>query len=167
MKKRNKKYNPRARAISYAKKYAKQFCISWCGPDKKAEAYRLNGLLHVVLKQSEALALTDVPHKWATYIIAILRDHTGREYIQSQRLSFPQELYSDEISGVVNEHITALIKTCNANHFVNTGWVATPSDRDIPDEYLAKMMDHLGAWEYLAQWEATPESETVEIMSIS
>lgn len=160
-KKRNKRYNPTARAIGYAKSYSKQFAIAWCGPERKAEAYKLKTMSRVLLKPSEAMALTQVTHKWKAHIVVILRDHTGRDYIQAEELVFPQELYSDEISDVVNEHMHAFIKSCNANHFVNTGWVATTSDTEITDEAISKMMDNLGAWDFLAKFEATEDSDPV------
>lgn len=160
-KKRTKKYNPTARAIGYAKHYTKQFAIAWCGPSGKAEAFTLKNMNRKLLKPAEAMAATQVPHKWKVHAVAILRDHTGEDYLQSIECVFPQELYSDEISDAVNEQINRLLKDCNSNHFVNTGWIATTGDTEITDYMITKMMMFMDAWGFLAKWEVTEDSEPV------
>ena len=160
-KKRTKKYNPVARAQSYAKHYSKQFAIAWCGPSGKAETFTTKNLRRKLLKPAEAMAITQVLHRWKVHAVAIMRDHTGEDYIQTVECVFPQELYSDQISDAVNEQINQLLKDCNSNHFVNTGWVATTGDVEITDYMITKMMMFMDAWDYLAKWEATDDSEPV------
>lgn len=162
MKKRTKKYNPKARAIALSKAFAKKYAVVWAGT-LEAQIVKLSALKPVLLKQSEALAISNVPHKWQVHLCCMLRDHTGRDYIQVQELRFSHEYLSCDTSEIVNDHMKSFVKTCNSNHVVNVGWVATTSEEDLSDEKISKMMDNIGAWDFLAKHEVTDSTEVLAL----
>lgn len=162
MKKRNKKYNPRAKAFTLARVFAQKFVIAWAGTIE-AQIMRRRNFEKETLTMREVNALNQVPHKWQVHVLCTLRDHCGRDYIQSQELIFNNEYYCADISDLVNEKMHEFVKTCNQNHMVNVGWVATPCMNELSDEDLAKIMDKLGAWDFLAKHEVNDSTEVLQL----
>ena len=153
MKKRNKKYNPHRTAIHFAKSYTKNFAMVWAGT-LDAKIYNIKNNSKAILTQAKMDALTKVAHKWQVHVTVLLRDNNGRDYIQTQELRFTQEYYSEFIGDVINDTMIDLRNSCNQQHIVNVGWVATTSDKDISDKAISEMMTDAGAWDFLSPIEA-------------
>ncbi len=153
MKKRNKKYNPHRTAIHFAKSYTKNFAMVWAGT-LDAKIYNIKNNSKAILTQAKLDAMTKVAHKWQVHVAALLRDHEGDDYIQTKRLIFKQDYYSEFIGDFINDTMIDLRNSCNQQHIVNVGWVATTSDKDISDEAISEMMTDAGAWDFLSPIEA-------------
>ena len=69
-------------------------------------------------------------------------------------MRFTQEYYSEFIGDIINDTMIDLRNSCNQQHIVNVGWVATTSDKDISDESISEMMTDAGAWDFLSPIEA-------------
>lgn len=161
-KKPRKKYNPMSIALKMAKSFSKRFAIVWAGT-LTAQVVSIGTSKPVQLSKSEAYAITDTPHKWKVYLCVMCRDNFGKDYIQTQELVFTNEYYSSEVSDIVTDKLNDFYRTCNQNHRVNVGWIATTSEKDLSDRALAEMMTDIGAWSFLALWETKENADVEEL----
>lgn len=158
---RNKKYSPHARAVATAQAYLKNRLIAYCGT-KLATVYKIASLKQVKLTQLEALAISEVSHKWNIYLLIMCRDHCGRDYTKA----YPMDLMYckvDLINDYVQKELVKWLKEANEQHVVNIGWIATGNEYALTEQQIDTVMTDMGAFEFLAKHETSDESVGVEL----
>lgn len=48
---------------------------------------------------------------------------------------------SDSLAGVIEEHYRALVKSCNPNHLVGSGWIAMPGGTSLDEAQAARIFE--------------------------
>lgn len=93
-----------------------------------------------------AEAICDIAHSWVICLAAFCIDQKGEQYIKASEIA-PQGIYrSDSLAGVLEEHYRALVKSCNPNHLVGSGWIAMPGGTSLDEAQAARIFEACGAW---------------------
>jgi len=151
--KRSGKHNMQLRQQRFNESMLRQFSISFIGAEKCNIIKSKDGqLINADLKLIQLF--TKFPYKWSVYIAVFYRDQHGKDYMKSELAILPDYRYQADISEALCDLHMDLAKRGNEKHFVNVGWMASPTGHQWSEEEAASVFDKLGAWSTLAQWEA-------------
>lgn len=152
-KKRNKKNCKMKRAAMMATFGTSDLLLVYVGGKRETHALDKKTGTPVDIGPSIAQSLHTIPFKWHVYLAVFCRTQTGEEYIQSEEMNFPAPYKRDLISGVLNDTHDALVRTCNPQHILNIGWIASTVPYDFDDNHCNKLFIQQEGWDYLAEWE--------------
>jgi hypothetical protein len=108
-------------------------------------------------------ALEKIRYKWVIYIAAMGRTEPGQEYIKSEEIHVPHEVFKHEISSTVGKIHEKLTLTIPAKHLSNVGWIALPVYSYLDEKELAELFETLNCWDGLSGWQqAETESNCAE-----
>ena len=164
--KRKKKYNPRKViekvSESIATKEAKSVVIAWRTTMKLPAVFDTDG--EPVSNPTEHLRkfLKTIPQPWSTHCLAMCRDQTNKEYISEIFITSKGKYTYAEMSDLLIEEHLKFLKTQNDLHKVCAGWISIPTGEELPLSVIDKIMTSLGAWDYMAKWEAQLQETTNE-----
>jgi len=96
--------------------------------------------------QKIADAVCDIPHRWVIYISALCRDQRGHRYSKSVEIAPLGSYLAEHLTDVIEDSHDALMKDCNQNQIVASGWIAIPCDVSLTEEQAARVFDAVGAW---------------------
>lgn len=89
----------------------------------------------------------DLPRQWTIYLAVFCRDSSGVQYIKGDEVE-PQGRYrSEQISDVITQCHESLIATCNPNHVIGYGWIASPVGESLSEAQAARVFEAVGCWE--------------------
>ena len=89
---------------------------------------------------------------WCLSLCVMLRDHSGKEYYAHAQYIEPFPVTKTSIDDTIQQRHIELIKAHNADHVVNTGWVASIRN-NVTTDAVESLMAHLEAWNSLAKRE--------------
>ena len=127
--------------------------LVYVGGHRKTYAFGKKTLELEPIGPSIAQSLGSVAFKWNVCIAVLCRRQDGQEYIQSSVINFDAPYKRETIETMLNEHHSQLAKTCNKEHIVNLGWIASTVPYEFDDEQTTKLFDKQNGWDYLAGWE--------------
>lgn len=99
-------------------------------------------------------ALIDVPHRWTLYLAVFCRRQDGEQYTKAIELETNGIYRAAQLTEVIKEHHTQLVKAQNPGHVVSSGWIAFP----YPIEFSEEQADKL----FSAAIEVSKEHENVK-----
>lgn len=152
-KKRNKKNCKVKRATMMATFGTSDLLLVFVGGIRETHALDKKKGSPVDIGPTIAQSLHSIPFKWHVYLAVFCRTQTGEEYIQSEEMNFPAPYRRELIQDVLNEKHDSLIRSCNQQHILNIGWIASTVPYEFEDEHCSKIFTIQGAWDYLAEWE--------------
>ena len=68
------------------------------------------------------------------------------------------EYYQEDLLETLNEHHQELVKSCNAPHVANFGWLASPAGDDISEALAGEVFDLADAWGQPARWQQVQDA---------
>lgn len=154
-KKRSKRYNLiKAANLIAAEKLSKNFLVFVKGCGEYVNLFTNKGVAIDFTPEIGTL-MVRTRQRWSVTLYAILRDHSGREYLQSEAVHFKTEMFHSELCDVLNDyHKHFLDHEVNRNHLITAGWFASHKGIEPDDAVAMKCFKQLGAFEFTAQWEA-------------
>ena len=144
MKKRTKKYNPRAkntkRLICTLKN--KSFVLTSLDPsvtcfhNHRAQIYLPDNALITTLAKER--------FKWSTFIAVFFKDKDGKINMKAESLYIDQPLKQNDVATHFSQAHCKLIKTVNAKFFYGYGWLSCPFEHDWTEEQAFKIFEYTG-----------------------
>ena len=102
-------------------------------------------------------AMTRVPHMWSIMMAVFCVDNGGTQYIKYSIIDAKEPCIQADMDGRASIEHQKLIQSCNENHMIGIGWLATPYYSEFADEddaFFESIFDANGAW--------IPAEETVK-----
>ncbi|GGY87771.1 hypothetical protein [Shewanella fodinae] len=122
--------------------------------DSKVQVWnRKRGKIEFIGKPT-ALAISDTPMPWSVLCAVTCRRQDGQQYMRTEELAAPHPITQAQIAKHCNELHMQLLKACNPMHRLTAAWIAVPTGEELPMEEVDRIITVLGAYEFLAQWEA-------------
>lgn len=128
----------------------------------------LADLQPVPLNEERQRAIGQYEHRWGFTVSILLRHKNGKLEAHSEwlRMSGPVPLY-DTVPYVTAEH-KRLLREVPPELIVNTGWIASPSGKQLTPEQDLQIYQEMGGFQYLAQWQVPiMEAKGVEVEVVS
>ena len=94
-------------------------------------------------------AIRKVEHMWSVMTAVFCVKASGEQYIKYSVLHAERPCIQAHLDKNASEVHTKLIRSCNENHIIGIGWIATPYKYDFPDElddFYESIFDRYGAW---------------------
>lgn len=114
----------------------------------------LTGAIQVATTQHQH-TIEHVPHDWVVHCTVFCRAQDGEEYAKEQIVGVPHRCTRSEFVDAANAAHVKMMRGGNPQHFVNTGWIALLNGRELSERKARAIYRKVGAWNYLAKWEAT------------
>lgn len=152
-KKRNKKNCRMKRATMMATYGTSDLLLVYVGGKRETHALDKKAGTPVHIGPTIADSFHSIPFKWHVYLAVMCRTQTGEEYIQSEEMNFPAPYRRDIIQDMLNKRHDELIRTCNPEHVLNIGWIASTTPHKFDDKHCNKLFTSQDGWDYLAKWE--------------
>jgi len=143
-KRRTKKYDPFRSAGRVSDYLLKRHAIVYLVSLDRCVMVDCRAMHPVQPSSTTARAITDIPHQWAINCSVLCRDQFGKEYLVTQQVACKGRYYHSDLIDVLNDNHKALVKTCNEQHVINYGWIATVNDEEIDpaeQEQIYRMLD--------------------------
>lgn len=99
-------------------------------------------------------ALQNKPLPWRVFLAAFCRGQDGLEYMQHVDIVAKARYKQERLGKEVERRSADLEASCNPNHYIRQGWVASPVGKETDEELAAKLFERMGAWESWREHEA-------------
>ena len=152
---RRKKYNAQRSMQKVTTASLRNTAIAFVGGDD-AYVQLVNMATNKPYKPSKAMfeALTKAKYRWSVLNAVLLRDKSSSEYIQWIEVKSKSPEYQRDMAKTLAEHHNTLLKSCNQSEVCTIAWLAVPYAHDWGIAESSAMLTALGAWDFLANWEA-------------
>lgn len=131
---------------------------------KKAKVIHTTSLLFQNPTQELANKFVGYRHHWKYTLFILCRDQNGVESIVlSNEVDFKINgkkgvpFYQTDVAAELDAAHWKFLKTVNALHVLNTGWIAFPYHHDLTEDEILEKIDGLchinKCWDYLTKYE--------------
>lgn len=152
-----KKYSPKRSLHNLVRAHANNLLVCSCSQDDFTRMYTTAGN-RTDPPRWLADNLPQMAMPWATLAIIICRDRNGTEYIQSRPIVSNQEYTYETLAPTFGQHHIALKNEANQEHIIGFGWISSAKGTVVEDAFALKIMEQMGAFTGLAQWEQEKDS---------
>jgi len=144
MKKRTKKYNPRAKHIKQILYSLKNKSFVHTSLDSSVTCFH-NHRAQVYLPSNIIIStLARERFKWSTFIAAFFKDKDGKINMKAESLHVNQLLTQNEVADHLSQAHSKLIKSVNTNFFYGYGWLSCPFEFDWTEEQAFQIFEYTG-----------------------
>lgn len=144
MKKRTKKYNPRAKNIKRTLCLLRNKSFVHTSLDSQIACLH-NRHAHLFLPDQLLIAtLAKERFKWSTFIAVFFKDKDNKINMKSESLFINQLLTQNEVADYLTTAHSKLIKSVNTNLFYGYGWLSCPFEHDWSEQDAFNIFDHTG-----------------------
>lgn len=144
MKKRTKKYNPRAKNIKRILFTLKNKCFVHTSLDPSVTCFH-NHHATVFLPDNAIVSTLAVERfKWSTFIAVFFKDRDGKVNMKAESLYIDHPLKQNEVAAHLSQAHAKLIQSVNPKYFYGYGWLSSPFECDWSEEQAFKIFEHTG-----------------------
>lgn len=145
---KRKPHNPKARLERFSRSVLRQNHVAVVNIDPAGKQGLMNwrNCKSIAKGRHIADAICDIAHYWTIYVAALCVDQFGKQYMKSVEVA-PQGMYlSGHLTDVIDTTYRDLVKGCNQQHVVASGWIAIPDQVSLEEEQAARIFEAAGAW---------------------
>lgn len=147
---KNKKHNRKKRTDHLSRGAVKNLATVFIlNEDKYANLIDLRTGKTVTIDSTLDEAIRKVEHLWSIMTAVFCVKSCGEQYIKYKILHSERPCIQAHLDTTASENHANLIRSCNENHIIGIGWIATPYKYDFPDEldeFYESIFDRYGAW---------------------
>lgn len=144
MKKRTKKYNPRAKNIKQILYFLKNKSFVHTSLDSSVTCIH-NHRAHTFFPDNAIIyTLARERFKWSTFIAVFFKDKDGKINMKAESLYINQLLTQNEVAFHLSQAHAKLIRSVNTKFFYGYGWLSCPFEYDWTEEQAFKIFEHTG-----------------------
>lgn len=137
-------------------------------PKDSHQHRELADLQPVELNKERQLALVQYKHRWGFTVSVLLRHKNGKLEARSEWLRMSGPVLLKDANPYVSTEHRRLLREVPPELVVNTGWIASPSGKQLTPEQDLQVYQELGGFQYLAQWQVPiMEANGVEVEVVS
>lgn len=81
------------------------------------------------------------PHRWTLYLAVFCERQDGEKYTKAIELETNGIYRAAQLTEVIKEHHTQLVKAQNPGHVVSSGWIAFPYPIEFSEEQADRLFD--------------------------
>lgn len=152
---KRKKNNVLQRTKRVAAACLKDCAVAYVSGNKVKHLVSLKHEAQVKVTPNIDKAVHGIRWRWTVLIAAFCRGQDGKEYVKQEELAPAGEYFYHELTDTLNDlHLEFLEREVNKNHIIGVGWLAIPRCDTIDEAKAERIFSMLGAFNYLANWEA-------------
>jgi len=170
---KRKKNNPAARMQRNTRALLRHNCVAVVHVDPSGRQGLINWKNCKSIAPSNELAysICEIAHIWTIYLAVFCRSQTGERYIKAAEIAPQGQYRSDQLGaqvieydafdehgnfievrreiepGVIDVEIEKLLATCNPQHVIGQGWIASPVGESLSEEQAGRIFEAVGCWE--------------------
>ena len=149
-KKRTGKHSKQKRIDMLTRRAVKDLGVVFVLNDTKyADVVNLRTKQKVSLNNDLDQVIRFKAHPWNLLLAVFCKDNFGKEYIKMSITRADKPCLQRELDESASKRHAELIRSCNENHLVGVGWIATPYECEFPkenDPIYESIFDMYGAW---------------------